>query len=294
MVLSDQRRVLLLCVLVGVLFVYLVTFSIVFSRRKSSRHKKRVQLAYDPNYFERVGACTIRYVNEEPIPYPICMCEVHIGSKHKEQYRRMTENKLAYAKQRGLDYLMLETSPYPGVNPANHKICFLRYLMETTSYEWFALVDSDTVVTDFSIAFDEYVHDDTDLVLSLRRTDPKRVADDDYYVQGSAFLVRNCPLMKSFLDDVWYSICTAVLPFNFDPSRNDWGEQSHVQLVSQKLKYATRCTYAYENELQCAHSSKVCATMCVDGHRPFLSHPIKEEESLDIVLNGSCDDKKNS
>lgn len=97
--------------------------------------------------------------------------------------------------------------------------------------------------------------------------------------------------MKSFLDDVWYSICTTVLPFNFDPTRNDWGEQSHVQLVAQKLKYATRCAYAYENELQCTHSSKVCATLCVDGHRPFLSHPVKDEETLDLVLNGSCKDQ---
>lgn len=90
--------------------------------------------------------------------------------------------------------------------------------METTSYEWFALVDYDTVVTDFSITFNEYVRDDTDLILSLRRTEPDRVLDNDYYVQGSSFLIRKCPFMKSCLDDVWYSICTTVVPFNLDPT----------------------------------------------------------------------------
>lgn len=279
-------------------------------RSKSRRSTDRPRIPYDPMYYRKVADCTIRYVHRSrrdtrdkrghretvsTVSQKMCMCEVHIGEEHKTKYRRMTENKRAYARAHDMDYLTLETSPYPELHPAMHKISFLRYLMETTSYEWFVLIDSDTVVTDMNQTFESFLQPDVDLAIHLVDGYPDTTGEDTMYVQGSAYMIRNCPLMKEFLDEVWYSICTETLPFNFDTSRDDWGEQSHVQKVVHRFKYVQRCHYLTGKAFQCLSGGERCANVCIDDHHPLLAHPIKTEEGLDHLYRGrSCTSKSAS
>lgn len=286
------RKRILICLFI-LLFVLYVTFLLALYRSRPRSDGSRIP--FDPLYFQKVANCTIRYEHRSSShSKDSCLCEVHIGDEHKKKYQRMTENKRAYARQHDMDYVMLETSPYPELNPAMHKISFLRYLLETTTYEWLILIDSDTIFTNTEQTFDAFRKSDVDIVVHVADVDTNKTAEDTMFVQGSAYMVRNCPLMKEFLDEVWHSICIETLPFNFDSSRDDWGEQSHVQKIVRKMKYAQRCHYLTGYDFQCLAGGKGCANVCIDDdHRPLLAHPIKTQEDFDDVFNGNaCSSKK--
>lgn len=293
MISNKVRKRTLLCILSPLFGLYIFFLVACYRNQAHQRVGNGSRIPYDPLYYQRVAKCSIRRAHRSSSrSHKLCLCEVHIGEEHKKKYQRMTENKRLYAKRHDMDYTLLETSPYPELNPAMHKISFLRYLMETTAYEWMVLIDSDTVFTNMMQSFDVFMKPGVDLMVHIANVDEDRTAEDTMYVQGSAYVIRNCPLMKEFLDEVWYSICVETLPFNFDSSRLDWGEQSHVQKVVRKFKYAQRCHYLSGYDFQCLAGGKGCADVCIGDHHPLLAHPIKTEEDFDLLLQGrECSSK---
>lgn len=283
------------------------------NRGKKFIRGTKAKLPYDPSYYVKVGGCTMRYVHRNQPHHPsdegeyatyasshasssrICLCEVHVGEEHARTYAPMLETKRAYAKRHGYDYVILETSPYPEVHPTCLKMPLMRYLMETTDHEWYVMVDSDTVVLNAKRSLTPYLDPNSDFVFHIteRGLNPEH-CDDTRFLQASMFAIRNGALGKSFLDEVWHSICTETLPFNVDRRRTDWGDQSHVQKIAQKLTYAPKCTYHAGDDFQCVcewtdeGGSKRCATVrAKDGTRPLFAHPIKSAKELDTLIRSA-------
>lgn len=211
----------------------------------------------------------------------MCVCEICIGDDHAQKTERMAQNRRAYVRSQRLPYHVLRTSPHPNMHAAFQKIPLVRYLMDRYRYEWIVVVDTDLIVTNPSHRFDDLTDETCDFVFSTWTSKHGTV------LQSSAFLIRNCSLAREYLDAVWKSCLYRKTFFVADPHLEDWGEQTHMDLIAREPAFRERAKFVSRDAFQCT-SGVHCKDACTEGEKAFLAHPIKDPTTMERVLNGTC------
>lgn len=117
-----------------------------------------------------------------------------IVSFHTDNYRPMTDhtwpNKVEYAQRHGYDYFCVETPQGQHYGPSG-KIPTIKQYMDThPDTEWIMWVDSDTLITNYTIKIEDLIDNDYHFIVST----------DGNGINTGIFFIKNSPEMNKFID----------------------------------------------------------------------------------------------
>ncbi len=111
-----------------------------------------------------------------------------VGEEFKETVQLGIDNKRAYCKKYGYEFICGEKSLDSSRPIPWSKLLLLLSVMENSSHEWLFWTDADSIVTNFAIPLEDFIDPDYDFILT----------QDMNGLNTGQFFIRNCDRVRDF------------------------------------------------------------------------------------------------
>jgi len=125
---------------------------------------------------------------------------------HSKEYRELVslgvENKHAYCRQHGYDYIYCEETLDPSRHPAWSKILLVLKAFENSTYQWVVWLDADTLIMNQDIPLEDLIDERYHFIIS-KSSNGHESSKDWNRINSGVFFIKNCDWSRQFLTQAY-------------------------------------------------------------------------------------------